>query len=146
MLFFEVICQVSRSRRPKIDDITRIERFRTITPVLIHRRLRNDAESLGRHGRDALLFFKVTCQISRPQGSNESMFYLRCERFRMATPIHGWVWVWAFRRMHGRGFLLFLGGICQMSRSRGLTNRFGSHLRLQGRSQLSNSSDLPCFI
>ena len=35
--------------------LTHIERFRTVTPVWIHRWTRNDAQSLKEHGRGALL-------------------------------------------------------------------------------------------
>ena len=42
----------------------RIERFRTVTPVWIHRWLRNDAQCLGWHRRGTF-FFKVIRQISR---------------------------------------------------------------------------------
>ena len=43
-------------------------RFRTVTPVWIHRWLRNDAQSLKWCRRGVLLFFKVICQVSRSHG------------------------------------------------------------------------------
>ena len=45
--------------------LTRIGRFRTVTPVWIHRWLWNDAQSLILYKRGVLLFFKVIHQISR---------------------------------------------------------------------------------
>ena len=48
--------QMARSQGLKIDDLTRIERFRTVTPVWIHRWLRNDAQRLMGHRRGALYF------------------------------------------------------------------------------------------
>ena len=45
--------------------LSRIGRFRTVTPVWIHQWLWNDSQSLKQHRRGALLFFKVISQISR---------------------------------------------------------------------------------
>ena len=57
---FKVILEISRSHRTKTSSIfTRIERFRTVTPVWIHQWFWNDAQSLKYHRRGALLFFKV---------------------------------------------------------------------------------------
>ena len=70
LLFFEVIHQISRSHGTKKSPIlTGIERFRTVSVVWIHRWLWNDAQSLKRHRRGALLFFKVIHQISRSHGT-----------------------------------------------------------------------------
>ena len=55
--------------------LTRIGRFRTVTPVLIHRWLWNVAQSLKQQRRDALLFFKVIHQISRSQGTKHHRFW-----------------------------------------------------------------------
>ena len=55
--------------------LTRIERFRTVTPVWIHQWLWNDAQSLKQHWRGALLFFKVICQISRSHGTKNCRFW-----------------------------------------------------------------------
>ena len=72
------------------------------------------------------------------------------ERFRTVTPvwIHWWIWndtqslMWYRRRA-----LLFFGVIHQISRSHG--RKIGDlnpiWVRLLGRSQLSNPSDLPCL-
>ena len=38
--------------------LTRIERFRTVNSIWIHRWLQNDAQSLKQHRRGALLFFQ----------------------------------------------------------------------------------------
>ena len=66
LLFFKVICQISRSHiLKKTSNLTQIVCFRTVTPVWINQWLRNDAQSLKQHWRGALLFFKVICQISR---------------------------------------------------------------------------------
>ena len=43
--------------------LTQIWRFRIVTPFRIHRWLWNDARSLKKHRRGALLFLKVICQI-----------------------------------------------------------------------------------
>ena len=43
--------------------LTRIERFRTVTLVWIHRWLWNDAQSLKQHRRGALLFLAATKQL-----------------------------------------------------------------------------------
>ena len=60
-------CKVTRLKKSSI--LTQIGRFRTLTQVWIHWWLWNDAQSLKQDRRDALLFFKVICQISRSHGS-----------------------------------------------------------------------------
>ena len=58
--------------RRKISSIlTQIGRFRTVTPVWIHKWLLNDAQSLKERWRGALLFFKVIRQISRSHDSKK---------------------------------------------------------------------------
>ena len=52
----------------KIVDLNPNGRFRTVTPIWIHQWLRNDAQNLKWHGRGALLYFKIICQISRSRG------------------------------------------------------------------------------
>ena len=47
--------KVSRAKKSTIG--SRIEHFRTVTPIGIHRLLRNNPQSLKRHGRGALLHF-----------------------------------------------------------------------------------------
>ena len=76
LLFFKVICQISRSHRTKKSRIlTRNERFRTVTPVWIHQWRWNDAQSLASHRRVALLFFKVIHRISRSHGIQKCRFW-----------------------------------------------------------------------
>ena len=71
LLISKVIDQISRSHRTKKSLIlTRIERFRTVTPVWIHRWLWNEAHSLMYYKRGVLLFFEVIHQISRLHGPN----------------------------------------------------------------------------
>ena len=52
----------------KIAIFTRVENFRTVALVLIHRWPRNNAHSLKWHRGGALLFFKAIRQISMSQG------------------------------------------------------------------------------
>ena len=54
-----------------IADLTRIDRFRTATPVWIDWWIWCDAQGLKQHRAGALLFFKVICQISRSHGTNK---------------------------------------------------------------------------
>ena len=58
----------------KIAFFTQIGRFRTVTPVLIHQWLWNDAQSLKQQWRGALLFFKVFRHISRSHGTKIADF------------------------------------------------------------------------
>ena len=84
LLFFNVIHQISRSHGTKKSPIlTRIEHFRAVTPVWIHRWLWNDAQSLMRHKRDDLLFFKVIRQISRLHRTKKN------RRFRLELSVSG---------------------------------------------------------
>ena len=55
--------KVTRDNKAPI--LTRIERFRTVTLVWIHRWLWNDAQSSKKYREGALLFLKVIHQISR---------------------------------------------------------------------------------
>ena len=64
-MLFKVICLISRSHGKKSPILSRIERFRTVTPVWIHRWILYDAQSLKSYRRGALLFFEVIHQISR---------------------------------------------------------------------------------
>ena len=50
----------------KSPTLTRIEYFKTLTPVWIHQWIWNDAQSLTYYRRGALLFCGVNYQISRP--------------------------------------------------------------------------------
>ena len=75
LFFFKVIHQIRRSQGTKKSPIlTCIGRFRTVTPVWIHRWLWNDAHSLTCYWRGALLFLKVIHEISRSQGTKKCRF------------------------------------------------------------------------
>ena len=65
--------KVTRDNKSPI--LTRIERFRTVTLVWIHRWLWNDAQTLKQHRRGALLFFKVIHQILRSHGAKNRPFW-----------------------------------------------------------------------
>ena len=68
--------------------VTRIERYRTVTAVWIHRRLRNDAHSLIWCRRGALLFFDVIHQMSRSHESqNDDLNIIFSKNTRPATAI-----------------------------------------------------------
>ena len=54
---------------------TQLSHFRTVTLVLIHQWLWNDAESLKQHRRGALLFFKVIRQIWRSHRTKNRRFW-----------------------------------------------------------------------
>ena len=56
--------------------ITQLSRFRTVTPVWIHRWLWNDAWSLMHRRRGAVLFSKVNRQISSSDGTKYANFDL----------------------------------------------------------------------
>ena len=62
----------------KVTEVTiQLNRFRTVTPVLIHIWWWNDAYSLIMLRRGALLFFKVIRQISRSHGSKNRRIWPR---------------------------------------------------------------------
>ena len=63
------------TRAIKSTILTRIERFKTVTPVCFHRWLWNDAQSLKGHGRDVPLFSLVICQIARTPGPKNQRFH-----------------------------------------------------------------------
>ena len=58
----------------KLSIFTQIGRFRTVTPVWIHRWIWNDAQSLIWYRRHALLFIWVIHQISRSHGLKNRQF------------------------------------------------------------------------
>ena len=66
-------CKVTRPKKSWI--LTQIGRFRTVTPVWIHRWLWNVAQSLKQQRRDALLLSKVIHQISRSHGTKHHRFW-----------------------------------------------------------------------
>ena len=63
------------TRLSKSSNLTQIGRFRTVTPVWIHRWLWNVAQSLKQQRRDTLLFSKVIHQISRSHGTKHHRFW-----------------------------------------------------------------------
>ena len=140
--------KVTRAKKSTI--LTRIECFRTVTLVWIHRWLQNDAQSLKWHRWCALLFFEVIRHISRSQGPKTG-------RFGSNLRVSGWQLQFEFmdgyeityrasRSMEEVPYCFSGAGYLSNPRPHGLKNRFGSHLRLQSRSQLLNPSDLPCFM
>ena len=75
LLFFKVICQISRSNSWKNPPKHHNWALRAVTPVWIHPWLWNDAQSLKQHRRGALLFFEVIRQISRSHGTKKCRFW-----------------------------------------------------------------------
>ena len=69
--------QGQRSKVKFTEVNTQLSRFRTLTPVWIHIWQWNHAHSWKQHGRGALLFFKVICQISRSHGSKNCQIWPR---------------------------------------------------------------------
>ena len=65
----------------KIVELIQIGRFWTVTPVWIHKWLRNDAQSCKNRWRGDLLFFKVIRQISRSRGSENRPIWPRLGAF-----------------------------------------------------------------
>ena len=95
LLLFKVICQMSRSRwTNKWLNLTQIECFRTLTPVCIHWWLWDGAQSLKQQGIDALLFFKVTHQVSRSRKNKKSQIFTQIGRFRTVTSVCIDIWQW----------------------------------------------------
>ena len=66
-----------QGQRSKVKVTTQLNRFRTVTPVLIHIWWWDDAYSLIMLRRGALLFFKVIRQISRSHGSTNRRIWPR---------------------------------------------------------------------
>ena len=54
-----------------------VSSFRTMTPVEIHRWVRNDAQTLQWHRRGALMFLKVIRQISKSHRQKNRLFWLK---------------------------------------------------------------------
>ena len=69
--------QGQRSKVKVTEVNTPLSSFRTLTPVWIHIWQWNHAHSWKQHGRGALLFFKVICQISRSHGSKNRRIWPR---------------------------------------------------------------------
>ena len=151
LLFFEIICQISRSRSPKNHSFfTQIGHFRTVTPVWIHGWLWNDAQSLKQHRRGALLFFKVILSNFKVTRDKKSLILTRIECFGTLPQvwIHWWLWNDAQSlKQHRRGALLFFKVIHQISRSNGIKNlRFCPELTISRLSLKLNIEEVPyCF-
>ena len=130
--------------------MTRIGRFRTVTPVWIHWWLWNDAQSLKQHRRGALVFFKVIRQISRSHGTNNCRFWhelivsrvlLQFEFTDGFEMIHKAWWSIEEVPYHfSRSCITFQGHTGWK-----IDDLDQIWARLLGWSQLSNPSDLPCF-
>ena len=88
-----------QSSKVKVTEVnTQLSSFWTVTPVWIHRWWWNDAQSLMLLRRGALLFFKVTCQISRRMhGGNGLKFCM------LIYPDHFQNWLYL-----GHALLIFL--------------------------------------
>ena len=69
--------QGQRSKVKVTEVTTQLNRFRTVTPVWIHKWWWNDAYTLIMLRRGALLFFKVIRQISRSHGSKNRWIWPR---------------------------------------------------------------------
>ena len=69
--------QGQRSKVKVTEVTTQLNRFRTVTPVWIHKWWWNDAYSFMLLRRGALLFFKVIRQISRSHGSKNRRIWPR---------------------------------------------------------------------
>ena len=109
LLFFEVICQISRSHE---SFWTRIEVSRSIYFSFDLKMAMQWCTKLGVAWKRqvTILFFEVIHQIPRSQGQKKSTSWVRFELFRMITPIwiHGWLWNDTHSSQeHGRGSLLF---------------------------------------
>ena len=114
----------------------KFSRFRTVTSVWMHMWRRNDVQSLIWLRRGALLFFKVTRQISRSQGTkivnlDPNWAFPDCN----SSFNHRWLWKGAQSlKWHRKGALLFLKVICQISRSHPTKScRFSAELNVSGR-------------
>ena len=113
--------QGQRSKVKLTEVKTQLSRFRTVTPVWIHIRWWNDAQSLMLLRKGALLFLRSSVKF-QGHTAKKSSILTQIGRFRTVTPvwIHQWLWNDAQSlKQHKRGALLFLKVICQISRSHG---------------------------
>ena len=109
LLCFRITRHISRSHWPKINDLARVMRFWTVTPVWIRQWLRNDAQGLEWHSRCAPLSLQGHLNKSQVQTGRKWTIWVRFDRFRTITPIwiHRWLWVEIQRfQEHERCFLL----------------------------------------
>ena len=144
--------QGQRSNVKATEVTTQFSHFRTITPVWIYIWRWNDAQSLMWHRIGALLFLKVIRLISRSHGTKKSPILTRIGRFWTVTPvwIHWWLWNDAQSlTYHRRGlpYCFFRSSIkFQGHTGQKIDDLNPTWVILQGRSQLSNPSDWPCFL
>ena len=82
----DVKSQCHRGQNKSCPNLTRIERFLTVTPVLIHRWLRNDAQSLKWHRRGALLFLRIFVKLQGHTGTEWSIL-TRIEHLWTVNPV-----------------------------------------------------------
>ena len=141
--------QRSRSQRSK-QILSQFGRFWTVTPVWIHRWLRNYAHSLKWQRRGALLFFVVICQIWKSHGPEN-------QRFGFDLNVSRWQ-LQLFEFMDGNEMTHIASrSIEEVSYSISRSSvKFQGHTgwkidfdwiwaRLPGWSNLSNPSNLPCL-
>ena len=131
--------------------MTQIEHLRTVTPVWIHPWLWNNAQNLTQYRRGPLLFSKLIDHISRSQGAKIADFdsnwaFPGCQSsltslmdFKCCTK--GW-------RSREEVPYCFLGSSIKFQGRTGWKINDSNPLwvRLVGRWQLSNPSDLPCCL
>ena len=92
LVFFKVICQISRSHRTKkLPILTWIECFQTVAPVWIDWWLWNDTQSLNYYRRGALLFVKVICQIWRSHGTKKLLIFYPNRAFPGSNSSLNWL-------------------------------------------------------
>ena len=132
--------------------LTEIGGLRTLTPVWIHPCIWNGAQSLKQHRRYALLFFRGHPSNFEVTRDKKSPILTRIEHFQTVAPV--WIrwWLWNDAQSliwYRRGGLLFFEVLYQVSRSHGLQKIDDLNpiwVRLLGRLQLSNPSDLSRFL
>ena len=96
LLFFKVICQIFRSHGTKKSPIlTWIERFWTVTQLLIHWWIWSDAQSLAKYSskRCSIIFQGLPSNFEVTWGK-KSQLLTQFERFRIIVKvwIHRWLW------------------------------------------------------
>ena len=74
--------------------LTQIGRLRTVTPIRIHWWLWNEAHSLKKHRRGALLFFQGHPSNFKVTQDKKSPILTRIERFRTVTEVWIYRWLW----------------------------------------------------
>ena len=121
-----------------------------LTPVWIYQWLWNDAQSLKQHRRGALLFFKVIHQFSRSRVPKNRQFWPELNVSRLLLQFEftngfemmhkSWCSIEEMPHCFPRSFIKLQGHAGWL-----IDDLNPIWVRLLGRSQLSNPSDLPCF-